>query len=178
MKKYFLLEQKKDKSLYFQEDRTSEKIQVCSVLKTCKLLKKSRRQIYRYINSGLLHPVAKVLNELLLEYEEIKKLRQTPLFTHPLPSTLTILFPEYPLSSLNAGKDRKLIIARILENGSLSQLRWLFKKYKKRDIVKTFKEDGARLLSQKSCALWAHYFHVTLKSLWRIQNNPWPLENR
>lgn len=177
MKGHFLLEQKKDRSLWFREEESSEKIEVCSVSKACRILKKSRRQIYRYIHSGLLRPIAKVLNEILLEYEAIKRLDQAPLFTQPLPSTLAILFPEYSLSFLNAGKDRRLIITRILEGGSLSQLRWLFKRYKKKDIVKIFKEEGTRLLSLKTRTLWALYFHVTLKPLWRTQNNPWPTEN-
>jgi len=166
------LTRKKDGTWWLHVRDTSRP--VCSVREACQKLKKSRRQIYRYIHSKQLNPCARVFGEILLDASEVENLKKTPLLVQPLPFMLSPLFPEYTLSTLNAGLFRNLIINRILEWGAPKQIKWLIHRYSKKDIVEAISKDGERLLSERARALWTLYFNVKISRSWRTQeNNPW-----
>lgn len=129
--------------------------EVCTVSEAARLLGRSRRQIYRHIESGLLKPEVKLLGEWLLDAAEVKRTACSPLAVQPLPRKLEPLFPEYGISGLNAGRDKTLIISRVLEQGGAEEIRWLFKRYRRGDLAAFIKEDGARLLSPRSLRLWS-----------------------
>ncbi|MBI3017175.1 MAG: hypothetical protein HYY62_04170 [Deltaproteobacteria bacterium] len=90
------------------------------------------------------------------------------------PEFLAPLFPEYDLSDLNAGRFRNLIINRILEWGSLKQVKWLMRRYLKKDVRRAIREDGQRFLSNRALTFWSFYFKEALSPSWRTRKkNPW-----
>lgn len=136
--------------------------EVLGVAAAGRRLKKSRRQVYRYLRAGILRPRAKFLGEWLLDAADVRRLAQTPSVGRPIPGRLQILFPEYDVSTLHAGKDRALILSRVLERGDRAELRWAFGLYRPREIVGFLREDGRRLLTAKGDRFWRLYFGLRL----------------
>lgn len=168
------LTHRKDGRWWFQAHPQDSPTCVFSVQEATQYLHKSRRQIYRYIQSQQLKPVAKVFGELLLDSRDITNLKKSPCFVQPLPEFLAPLFPEYDLSDLNAGRFRNLIINRILEWGSLKQVKWLMRRYLKKDVRRAIREDGQRFLSNRALTFWSFYFKEALSPSWRTRKkNPW-----
>jgi len=128
---------------------------VCTVSEAARILKRTRRQVYRYIKAGDLKPEAKLLGEWLLDASEVAKVAKSPLSVQPLPKSLAHLFPEYDISRLNAGRDRTLIMARVLEDGGPDEIKWAFKRYDRKELAGFVAADGARLLSPRSLRLWS-----------------------
>ena len=93
----------------------------------------------------------------------------------PVPARLQRFFPEYEVSKLNAGRDRTLILSRVLERGGEADVRWLLKRFRREDVVRFIEEDGVRLLSRRSLRLWALVFRAAPKPppAWRTKTNPW-----
>lgn len=60
------------------------------------------------------------------------------------------LFPEYNIKNLDIKKDKFVIINKILEYGSLQQVRRLFKTYRFTEIKEFVIKHGMRKLSLKS----------------------------
>ena len=161
------LRQKSDGGLFLEtEGRTRE---VCTVAQTARILRRTRRQIYRYIETGLLKPEAKLLGEWLLDAAEVAHTARQPLAVQPLPKRLGPLFPEYDISKLNAGRDKTLIISRMLENGGQDEIKWVFKRYTRGELAGFIEQDGARLLGSRSLRLWALVLGVKPKPVpsWR-----------
>lgn len=142
---------------------------VCTVAQAAALLGRSRRQVYRFIEDGQLTPGAKMLGEWLLYSEEVKTAAARPLTAQPLPRKLEPLFPEYDLSALNAGRDKTLIISRVLESGGRAENAWAFKRYGRAGLAAFLRADGARLLGARSLRFWALILGVTPAALprWR-----------
>ena len=142
---------------------------VCTVSRACRLLRRSRRQVYRYLRSGDLVVVGKLLGEWLVERKSVERLARNPLTVQPVPSHLQPLLPEYRVESLNAGRDRVLIVSRVLELGGLEQVRWALRRYPRQEIARIVRDDGARLLSPRSLKLWSLTFAVQPAALpqWR-----------
>ena len=169
-----VLSYRKDGRWYFQDSPTDSPRPVCSIREACQKLHKSRRHIYRYIKAHQLNPLAKIFGEILLDVDEITHLKKTPFFVQPLPAFLRLLFPEYDVSTLNAGRFRNLIINRVLELGSLKQVKWLMHRYSKKDIIHAIQEDGQRFLSDRALTFWSLYFNLKLSPSWRTKpKNPW-----
>jgi hypothetical protein len=147
------LAQKDDGSLILRtKGRTCK---VCTVSETAHILKRTRRQVYRYIVCGALEPEVKILGEWLLDVSDVKKFALVPLSVQPLPKKLKSLFPEYDISKINAGRDRTLIISRVLENGGTDEIKWLFSRYSHSELADFLEKDGARLLNSRSLRLWS-----------------------
>ncbi|HAH32535.1 MAG TPA: hypothetical protein DCL44_09515 [Elusimicrobia bacterium] len=147
------LARKSDGSLFLEAGgRTRE---VRTVAQAARILGRTRRQIYRYIETGLLKPEAKLLGEWLLDAAEVAHTAHSPLAVQPLPKKLRFLFPEYDISKLNAGRDKTLVISRVLENGGLDEIKWVFKRYRRDELSDFIKEDGTRLLGSRSLRLWS-----------------------
>lgn len=148
--------------------------QVVTVGETCRRLRRTRRQVYRLMQAGSLGPLEKMMGECLIEEEAVERLARSPLTAQPLPAKLKTLFPEYDLKTLNAGRDKVLVISRVLESGGKEELRWLLKRYPAREIRRTIEEEGSRLLSARSRRLWSLVFNTTPLPLasWR-RSDPW-----
>ncbi len=147
---------------------------VVTVTTACQRLHRTRRQVYRLMKAGLLGNPEMLLGEWLLDQATVERLAREPLSAQPLPGRLQPLFPEYAPKALNVGKDRMLIIARVLESGGREDLRWLLKRYPGREIQRVIMEEGSRLLSTRSRKLWSLVFEATPLPLaaWR-RADPW-----
>lgn len=147
---------------------------VVTVADACRRQRRTRRQVYRLLKAGLLGAPEKILGEWLLDWKAVEGLARAPLTAQPLPGRLKPLFPEYELKALNAGKDSVLVLSRVLEGGGREDLRWLLKRYPRREIRRFIEEEGSRLLSARSRRLWSMVFKTTPRPLapWR-RADPW-----
>lgn len=173
MKYVIRLKQEADGSLWLEKTLQPPR-RVVTVGAACRILRRSRRQVYRLMRAGRLGPLEKMLGEWLLDLAAVESLARAPLTAQPLPGRLKPLFPEYEPKALNAGQDSVLVISRVLEGGGREDLRWLLKRYPSREIRRVIEEDGSRLLSARSLGLWALVFKATPRPLssWR-QADPW-----
>ncbi|PIU17967.1 MAG: hypothetical protein COT18_11530 [Elusimicrobia bacterium CG08_land_8_20_14_0_20_59_10] len=175
MKTKLTLMQKTDGSLFLETaGRTRE---VCAVSRAARILGRTRRQIYRYIETGLLKPEAKLLGEWLLDAAGVENAACSPLAVQPLPKKLGPLFPEHDISKLNAGRDKTLVISRVLENGGLAEIKWAFKRYSRGELSAFVVEEGGRLLGARSLRLWSLVLGVKPKPVpaWR-NSGIWPAD--
>lgn len=142
---------------------------VLTVRQAQKALKLSRRQIYRLIAEKQLTAYEKLLGEWLLDKKEVERLALFPASRHRIPKSFQGFFPEYFIKELNPGRDRILIFSRLMEQGGRKELRWVFKRYSKEEIVSFLSLEGARLLSPKTLNFWALYFKIIPRPLpsWR-----------
>ena len=167
------LTQKKDGTLLLRSGgRTREAL---TVAQAARILKRTRRQIYRYIETGLLKPEAKLLGEWLLDAAAVADTARSPLAVQPLPKRLGPLFPEYDISKINAGRDKTLVISRVLETGGRDEIKWDFKRYSLGELADFIKEDVRRLLGSRSLRLWSLVLGAKPKPVpaWR-NNGIWP----
>ena len=156
------------------ETAPSSPRRVVTVAQACRRLHRTRRQVYRLMQAGHLGPPEKMLGEWLLDQAAVEGLARAPLMAQPLPERLKPLFPEYDPKKLNAGKDSVLVISRVLENGGREDLKWLLKRYPRREIRRFLEAETSRLLSARSRRLWSLVFKATPRPLasWR-QADPW-----
>ncbi len=145
---------------YWLLSRGKRPVRACTVAEACRRLRKTRRQVYRYIRSGWLEAPVKILGEWLLEEDSVDRLVRAPPQTQPLPRRLQPLFPEYDVSRLNAGRDESVILSRILDTGGAEDLRWLLRRYRRNRLARFVREEGARRLGPRSRRLWSLYFGV------------------
>ena len=66
-----------------------------------------------------------------------------------------------------------IIIARLLEFADLSEIRWLFRRYSRREIKIFVLNDGQRLLSDRSFNFWKLYFKLPAKRDKKVKDDPW-----
>ncbi|OGR88122.1 MAG: hypothetical protein A3J74_06750 [Elusimicrobia bacterium RIFCSPHIGHO2_02_FULL_57_9] len=146
----------------------------CTVSEAVKILGRTRRQVYRYIEDGTLPALDKFLGEWLLDFSSVEQAAARPLSRQPLPEHLGVFFPEYSLLALNAGRDRVLIMARLLDGGGMGAVRWLFNRYKLNELRVFLKQEGKRLLSARSLRWWSLVLNVEPRALpsWRAAD-PW-----
>ncbi|HVA66584.1 MAG TPA: hypothetical protein VNK24_06635 [Elusimicrobiota bacterium] len=132
-------------------------------------LRRSRRQVYRLMAGGGLSPARKILGEWLIDESAVAALERRPLARAPLPRRLQALFPEYLLQDLNAGRDKTLVLSRVLENGTAKDAAWARRRYGRAAVAEFLREDGARLLSPRSLRLWSLRYGAAPKPLadWR-----------
>ncbi len=71
-----------------------------------------------------------------------------------LPASTAWLFPEYEFGKMNPRAYRHVIIERILERGTWSQVNWLFDTYGEKDVRDWVRQWGYRALTRRSFALW------------------------
>ncbi|MBI3554614.1 MAG: hypothetical protein HY077_19140 [Elusimicrobia bacterium] len=142
---------------------------VVTVGSACRALKRSRRQLYRTMKEGGLKPCGKFLGEWLLDASDVERLNLQPAKVHRLPASLNRFFPEYQGIPLNPGRDRTVVLSRLLDQGGLPELRWVFRRYRKPEIARFLVSDGARLLSPRARRFWELFFNISLpeKPWWR-----------
>ena len=71
-----------------------------------------------------------------------------------LPVTSKWLFPEYDFARMNPEEYAGVVIERMLDRGSWSEVNWLFDFYGEARITNWVRQHGFRLLSPRSFALW------------------------
>lgn len=71
-----------------------------------------------------------------------------------LPTDAAWLFPEYDVEAVDLEHHRGVIVERILERGTWTQLHWLFATYGEGEVAAWVRRHGFRLLSKRSFALW------------------------
>ena len=143
---------------------------VLSVGDVCRLLHRSRRQVYRYIHRGSMKPCAHILGQWLFAKEEVERFQR-----ERLPASFRPLFWDARLSDIDPGQHRDLILSRILEYGDTQAVRWALEKYRRREWVDFLTHRGARLLSARSWHFWVSYFR--LRRLHK-RRPPWQLHKK
>lgn len=128
---------------------------VLTVQEACRQLRKSRRQVYRYLQTGRLQPLVRILGQWLFGPEEIRRFRE-----ERVPPFLRPFFWDVPLSSLSLGHHRQFILARLLEFGDWKAVRWAFHTYPKESLVEFLRDEGAGQLSHRAWNLWALQFGI------------------
>jgi len=77
-----------------------------------------------------------------------------------LPESSAWLFPEYDFSGMTLAAYSGVVIERILERGTWSEVNWLFNHYGEPKIAEWVQRHGFRLLSGRSFSLWRLVLNV------------------
>ena len=125
---------------------------VLTVRDACRHLRKSRRQIYRYVQAGRLTPSGRILGQWLFAKSDVDQLAHAA-----LPRSLGRFFWDVRLSDLSVGTHRDFILARLLEQGDRAAVQWAFHAYPRHAIVEFLSGRGAALLSQRAWHFWSSY---------------------
>ena len=150
---------------------------ILNTSETIRILKKSRRHLYRLIGRGLLQPVAKFSGELFFDQADIDRLGSARKKRWgALPSSFSPFFPEYDIRTLHLDRDAHIILSRLLERGSRKEIIWARRQYPPVRWKKFLKQDGFRLLSPRTARYWSWLFGVkgeTKTQGWRVQGRTW-----
>ncbi len=120
-----------------------------------RILKKSRRHLYRYIERGWIVPLAKFSGEYFLDPRDIVRLKEkSSARQSSVPSRLAPYFPDHDLKSLNLNRDMNLILTRLLERGTSSDLRWLKKRIPAGKLKEFIKSEAHKHLSSRALGFW------------------------
>lgn len=85
-----------------------------------------------------------------------------------IPETMAPLFPEYDFTTLDVEADAELVMERVLEYGTRTELRWLFAHYGQDKIRDFVRRRGYRALSRRTFAYWRLVLGVN-----EYQRPPW-----
>ncbi len=143
--------------------------------KVASILKRSHRQIYRYVKSAVLATYGKFLGDWLFDAQEVDRMKYLPKTLRKLPNRFQILFPEYSLEQLNPYKQWRIILSRVLDQGGRAEVSWILRRYPKEFIKDFIREEGWRLLSPKSLNFWGLYFEIKPRGYpsWRVKGRSW-----
>ena len=78
-----------------------------------------------------------------------------------LPQSSAWLFPEYDFAQVTPNEYAGVIIERILDRGSWTEVNWLFDYFGEQRLTVWVRQHGFRLLSPRSFALWRLNLGVT-----------------
>ncbi|RME08794.1 MAG: hypothetical protein D6803_00280 [Anaerolineae bacterium] len=84
-----------------------------------------------------------------------------------LPKSAYRYFWEIDPAQLDVSAHPRYVIERLLEYGDFPELRWLFRRFPREQIVDTLKR--SRQLSRRRAAFWALYFDVPSHSVRCLQ---------
>ncbi len=144
---------------------------VLTVQHLCRLLRRSRRQVYRYLRSGRLQPCARILGQWLFDPEQADRFRE-----QHLPFSLRPFFWDVRLSDLSAQRHRDFILSRLLEFGDRQAVRWALRTYPRDSIVAFLERRGASLLSKRAWIFWASQWGLRSRvglNRWRRRGRHW-----
>jgi hypothetical protein len=97
-----------------------------------------------------------------------------------LPTELRWLFWDVSPASLDFEKHKRFILARVLEKGRLSDVRWLIRQFGEQAILDFMRHSAHPEISARTRAFWRAYFRAQDESwqsppTWRQNSNaPWP----
>ncbi len=129
--------------------------------RAARILGKSRRHVYRYVERGMLNPLGKFLDEWLFDAGQVARFRKTlaagriPLRRYVIPSRFRTFFPDYRLGEMNPWTNAPLIITRILDTGTRAEWKWIFRHYPRSVVRAVIREHGRRIMSERSHHFWA-----------------------
>ncbi|MBI2070354.1 MAG: hypothetical protein HYT79_07090 [Elusimicrobia bacterium] len=148
---------------------------ICTSQDASRKLQRSRRQIYRLLETQVIKTHGKFLGEWLLDLEGVEKLAGLPKSLKKPPKKFQVLFPEYPINQINPYRDVRLMLSRILDQGTRQEMKWVLRRYPISAIRDFLKQDGSRVLSAKSLRLWSLCFDVkpSLPPKWRLSGRAW-----
>lgn len=124
-------------------------VPVVPVVEVCRRLRKSRRQVYRYVAEGRLVPCAKILDQWLFEEGEVARVQGG----RGLPRWFQPLFPDYEVRRLDPAGDADLILSRAMDQGTRRHMVWIRRRYGKARLCGFLRTRGWRL-SSRSRAFW------------------------
>lgn len=133
----------------------------------CRRLGKTRRQVYRYIQKGLLLPAGKFLGEWLVDPRGIEILRDRGRRFTPPPDSIWVLYPEYDPSDLHPFRDATVIVPKIMEQGDWREIAWMLRTYSTQWLKNWMDQEGWRL-SPRGARFWSWWLGVPLPKPRRI----------
>ena len=85
----------------------------------------------------------------------------------PLPKFLEPFLASYDISKMDLKNpyDKKLIIEAILNQGTMREIRWLFKTYSKREIKNVLKNPSRGCWDARVLNFWTKFFGIKLKPI-------------
>ena len=128
--------------------------------RAARMLGKSRRHVYRYVERGLLTPLGKFFDEWLFDAGQVERFRKMqslgriPLRRPVIPAGFGTFFPDYRLKEMNPWTNAALIITRILDTGTRAEWRWVFRHYPRSLVRAVIRDHGVRLMSERSHHFW------------------------
>src|SRR5258708_31995678 len=139
---------------------------VISATEAARLLRRSRRHLYRWIHRGWLRPVASFAQQHFLDLADVQALRrsQRSMRTPSLPPRLSPLFPEYDGRRLHLDRDADVILSRILERGDPAAVHWAQRHFALSRRKQFLRRQGARLLSPRTFHFWRWLWRVPRRS--------------
>ena len=145
---------------------------VLTVRDACRRLRKSRRQVYRYVRAGRLPPCGRVLGQWLFATADVERCA-----SGQVPRSLRRFFWDARLSDLSVDRHRDFILGRLLEFGDRQALRWLSHTFPRRAIVDFLSEYGPALLSKRAWVFWSLAYGLEAgtrgRSPWRRRGRAW-----
>jgi len=123
---------------------------VLTVGQVCRALRKSRRQVYRYLRLKRLQPCARILGQWLVAKTEVDRFARDQ-----VPSRLRAFFWDAQLSSLSVTRHRDFILARLLEFGDQQAAQWVLRTYPRQALAAFLKGRGTDVLSRRAWRFWA-----------------------
>ena len=80
-----------------------------------------------------------------------------------IPKKMKWLFWSYDINSLNLKNDKDYIITHALNYGVWEDIKWLFRVYPEREIVKVIENPSRGLWFEKVLNFWVKIFDIKLK---------------
>lgn len=153
--------------------RTRETVApLLTVQDVCRRLRKSRRQVYRYLRAGRLPPCARILGQWLFDPRALDRLKKSS-----LPPGFRRFFWDAPLSGLSAETHRDFILGRLMEWGDRDALRWLLRTYPKNSLEEFLQGRGREVLSKRDWRFWTLFLGVEKgrqpRGRWRRAGRRW-----
>ncbi len=138
----------------------------------CRLLRRSKRQVYRYLKAGRLQPCARILGQWLFSAEEVRRFQRDR-----IPSFLKPFFWDARMADLSSEHHRDFILARVLESGDRKAVRWALRTYPKQTVLSFLKDRGKAALSERAQNFWLSVLGEALprrdRPDWRRQGRRW-----
>lgn len=84
-----------------------------------------------------------------------------------LPKFLEPFLPSYDISQMNLKDryDKKLIIEAILNQGTMKEIKWLFKTYSLREIKNVLRDPGRGCWNERALNYWTKIFDIKIPKL-------------
>ena len=80
-----------------------------------------------------------------------------------IPKKMKWLFWSYDTNSLDLRKDKDYIIVQILNYGTWEDIKWLFRVYREKEIVKVIGNPSRGLWVEKVLNFWIKIFDIKIK---------------
>lgn len=144
---------------------------VYTVMDVCRRLRKSRRQVYRYLRAGRLQPCGRILGQWLFASAQMDGFAR-----NTLPRGLRRFFWDVRLADLSTEQHQNFILARLLESGDWQALRWVFQTYPRKALTTFLQDRGVALLSRRAWHFWSVQLGLKPRARsasWRHQGRAW-----